>query len=135
MAGAPDPWEPSVSVDPPGADEIEQLLADRACPWFDSLTPSFTGSVRLPGTKGVPIAKPRSLHVGWFLAFARSRGYTSPALESLTDSYVHRIGGSREPLHRPGRHVSNAIRRLRGRPTVEAEYVWVLPPKLPRESH
>jgi hypothetical protein len=133
VAAVPKSWEASVSVDPPGDDEIEQLLADRACPWFDSLTPSFTGTVRMPGAKDVPTARPRMLHVGWFLAFARSRGYTSPALESLTDSYVHRMGGSRQPVHDPGRRVRNAIRRLRRRPILELEYVWALPPNAPRE--
>jgi hypothetical protein len=116
-------------MDGPADDEIERLLTDRACPWFDALNPSFTVSARLPFLRDAAIDKPRLLHVGWFLAFARSRGCTSPSLESLTDSYVRRHGGSRQPIRDPARGVRNAVRRVGRRPAVEPEYVWVLPPE------
>jgi hypothetical protein len=88
----------------------------------------------MPLASDVPIDRPRLLHVGWFLAFARSRGYNSPALESLTDSYVRRIGGSREAVRDPTRGARNAVRRLRRRPLVETECVWELPPGTLRGS-
>jgi hypothetical protein len=71
----------------PRDEEIETLLTDPACPWFDSLPSSLNVTMRLPLplASDLPVAKPRSLVVDWFLTFAQSRGYTSPALEGLTD--------------------------------------------------
>ena len=102
----------------PSDEEIETLLTDPACPWLDSLPSSLDLTMRLPLAPDVPDTKPRSLPVDWFLTFAQSRGYTSPALEGLTDSYIRRSGGYRQPIHDPGRRVRNALRRLRAHPTV-----------------
>jgi hypothetical protein len=112
--------------------EIERLMADPRCPWFDSLTPDVSFTMRLPVGRDVPAApKPRSIHVDWFLRFAHSRGYLLPSLEAAVDAYVHRLGGTRERVRDPSRPIRNAVRRLRGRPAVKPEYVWVLPPSAP----
>lgn len=120
---------------PPSDGEIETLLTDPECPWFDSLPSSLNVTIRLPLAPDVPVTTPRSLPVDWFLAFARSRGYTSPALEGLTDSYIRRRGGSRQPIRDPARRVRNAIRRLRGHPTAGPRYVWLMPSEPQRRRH
>jgi hypothetical protein len=113
--------------------EIEELLADPQCPWFESLTPSFTLTVRLPVGRDVrPVERPRTIAVDWFLRFARTRGYVSPSLEPAVDAYVSRLGGARERVRDPLRPARNAFRRLRGRPATKPEYVWVVPPDAPR---
>jgi hypothetical protein len=61
-------------VAPPSDEEIETLLTDPECPWFDSLPSSLNVTIRLPLSPDVPVTKPRLLAVDWFLAFAASRG-------------------------------------------------------------
>jgi hypothetical protein len=120
-------------MEEPSEADIAELLADPDCPWFDNLTPPFRVRLKMPWAPQASVhdsaasADFRLLLVEWFLAFARSRGLTSPAVEAVADTHIHNIGGERQSVHDLGRRLRNALRRVRRRPPAAQEYIWVVP--------
>jgi hypothetical protein len=94
----------------PTEQDIEELLQDPACPRGRGLKEQV-----------VPVLK--------FIAFAKSRGYATSNIESLTDQCVQRLGGERHHVVEPASWIPNLLRRLTGNLRLPSEDVWLLPPR------
>jgi hypothetical protein len=94
----------------PTEQDIAELLQDPACPRGCGLKEQV-----------VPVLK--------FIAFAKSRGYATSNIESLTDQCVQRLGGERHHVVEPASWIPNLLRRLTGNLRLPSEDVWLLPPR------
>jgi hypothetical protein len=90
--------------------DVEALLLDPACPRGKGLKEQI-----------VPVLR--------FIAFAKSRGYATSDIASLTDQCVERLGGERHHLVDPASWIPNLVRRLTGNLPMPSEDVWLLPPR------
>jgi hypothetical protein len=101
---------PSAAPREPTEQDIEELLQDPACPHGRGLKEQI-----------VPVLQ--------FIAFAKSRGYATSNVESLTDRCVRRLGGERHHVVDPASWIANLVRRLSGNLRLPSEDVWLLPPR------
>jgi hypothetical protein len=101
---------PSTALGEPTEQEIEELLRDPACPHSRGLKEQV-----------VPVLQ--------FIAFAKSRGYATSNVESLSDRCVRRLGGARHGVVDPALWIPNLRSQAHPHLRLPSADVWLLPPR------